>query len=198
MVESSDDELTTLQRRRRPVVIVNTGDGKGKTTAACGLALRAWAQGWSVGVYQFVKSGKWHAGERAALEALGRLHEQTGEGGPVVWESLGTGRTGLRSQADADPEGLARAGWARVRELLAVQAHDLYVLDEFNHVLRRGWVDPSEVVDVLAARPGTQHVVITGRGAPPELVDAADIVTEMVKVRHVFDTGQRGQAGIEW
>ena len=86
-----DDGLSTRQRRLRPVLVVNTGEGKGKTTAAMGTALRAWHQGWRVGVFQFVKSGRWHVGEEDALRALGQLHEEIGVGGPVTWEVMGTG-----------------------------------------------------------------------------------------------------------
>lgn len=194
-----DDGLTTRQRRQRPMVIVHTGDGKGKSTAAFGLALRAWHQKRSIGVFQFIKSGKWRTGEEAAFRALGRLHARTGEGGPVQWETMGTGWTWLPSASAAlDPADAARAGWRRVREQLASATHGLYVLDEFNHVLDRGWVDTAEVVDALRARPGNQHVVITGRRAPDALVAAADLVTDMTKVKHPFDHGQRGQEGIEW
>lgn len=191
--------LTTRQRRNRPVVIVNTGDGKGKSTAAFGMALRGWNLGWSTAVFQFIKSGRWRVGEEAAFRALGRIHEETGEGGPVQWEVMGTGWTWLRAtSAGEDPAEVARQGWHRVRDLLAAQAHTLYVLDEFNHVLDKGWVDVDEVVQVLRQRPGTQHVAITGRRAPQALIDAADLVTEMTKIKHPFDHGQRGQQGIEW
>ncbi len=185
---------TTRQLRHQPRLIVHTGDGKGKTTAAFGMALRAWARGWNIGVYQFIKSTKWRSGEQRALETLGN----SGDGGQVTWSTMGQGWTWLRANADLDQVELALAGWQRVRDLLARQAHDFYLLDEFNHVLARGWIDVDEVVEVLTNRPGTQHVVITGRGAPAALVEAADLVTEMVSVKHPFDLGQRGQAGIEW
>ena len=174
-----DDGLTTRQRRNRPLVIVHTGEMKGKSTAAFGLALRGWNQGWGIGVYQFVKSAKWKVGEEAAFKALGRLHEQTGEGGPVAWHKMGE-------------------GWEQIKRDLADQRFGLYVLDEFTYPLKWGWVDVGEVVDVLRSRPGRQHVVITGRDAPPELVDAADLVMETTKVKHPMDAGQKGQRGIEW
>lgn len=194
-----DDGLSTRQRRLRPVLAVNTGEGKGKTTAAMGTALRAWNQGWKVGVFQFVKSGRWHVGEQDALQALGKLREETGAGGPVTWEVMGTGWSWARSfDAADDPEAAAREGWRHVSELLASEALDFYLLDEFTYPLDWGWLDVDEVVDTLVNRPGTQHVVITGRRAPAALVEAADLVTEMTKVKHPFDAGQRGQAGIEW
>ncbi len=193
------DGLSTRQRRLRPVLAVHTGDGKGKTTAAMGTALRAWHQGWSIGVFQFIKSGRWHPGEQAALEALGRLHDATGEGGPVVWETMGTGWSWTRAfSAGTDPAGAAREGWRQVRSLLADEALDFYLLDEFSYALNWGWLDVDEVVDTLTHRPGSQHVVITGRNCPQQLIEAADLVTEMTKISHPFDAGQRGQAGIEW
>ena len=194
-----DDGLSTRQRRLRPVLAVNTGEGKGKTTAAMGTALRAWHQGWSVGVFQFIKSGRWHVGEQAALEALGRLHDQTGEGGAVRWETMGTGWSWTKAFSAADdPAEAAREGWRHVSGLLAREALDFYLLDEFCYPLTWGWIDVDEVVATLLARPGVQHVVITGRNAPRPLVDAADLVTEMTKIKHPFDAGQRGQVGIEW
>lgn len=195
---ADDDGLTTRERRKRPVVVVHTGDGKGKSTAAFGLALRGWHQGWSIAVYQFIKSGRWRTGEEEALRTLGGLHEASGKGGPVSWETMGSGWTWLRSNVDDDPAERAREGWERVRAELASEAHDLYVLDEFNHVLDKGWVDVDDVVRTLRDRPGRQHVVITGRRAPEALMSAADLVTEMKKIKHPFDAGQRGQAGIEW
>ena len=125
-----DDGLSTRQRRLRPVLAVNTGEGKGKTTAAMGTALRAWNQGWKVGVFQFVKSGRWHVGEQDALQALGKLHEETGVGGPVTWEVMGTGWSWARSfDAADDPEAAAREGWRHVSELLASEALDFYLID---------------------------------------------------------------------
>ena len=194
-----DDGLTSRERRLRPALIVNTGDGKGKTTAAFGTALRAWHQGWSIGVFQFVKSPNWRSGEREAFEALGRLHDETGVGGPVQWQAVGSGRTWTRRAKDnPDQPVAARAAWDDVRAQLAAEAHRLYVLDEFTYPLTWGWLDIDDVVDTLANRPGTQHVIITGRNAPAELLEIATTVTSMTKVKHPFDQGQKGQAGIEW
>lgn len=194
-----DDGLTTKQRRNRPLLAVHTGDGKGKSTAAFGLALRGWHQGWKIGVFQFVKSAKWRIGEQTALERLGLLHEQTGEGGPVEWHKMGSGWSWTRKQGDAeDHEAAAREGWLEIKRRLADQSHDLLILDEFTYPMKWGWVDVEDVVDALRSRPGFQHVVITGRNADPRLVDAADLVTEMTKVKHPMDAGQKGQRGIEW
>lgn len=194
-----DDGLTTRQRRHRPLVIVHTGEMKGKSTAAFGLALRAWNQGWPIGVFQFVKSAKWKVGEEAALRALGRLHEQSGEGAPVTWHKMGEGWSWLRRPGtEADHAANALEGWRQVQRDLAAETYRFYVLDEFTYPMRWGWVSVDEVVETLRGRPGRQHVVITGRDADPALVDAADLVVEMTKVKHPMDIGQKGQRGIEW
>jgi cob(I)alamin adenosyltransferase len=194
-----EDGLTTRQRRSRPLLIVHTGEMKGKSTAAFGLALRGWNQGWSIGVFQFVKSAKWKVGEEAALLALGELHERTGQGGPVEWHKMGAGWSWSRKQGtETDHAEAAREGWREIARRISVQQHDLYVLDEFTYPLKWGWVDVTEVVEVLTNRPGQQYVVITGRDAAPSLVAAADLVTEMTKVKHPMDTGAKGQKGIEW
>jgi cob(I)alamin adenosyltransferase len=191
-----DDGLTTRQRRNRPLTIVHTGVGKGKSTAAFGLALRAWNQGWPIGVFQFVKSAKWKVGEERALRVLGA----SGEGGTVAWHKMGEGWSWVRRTAEQEvsSEEAALEGWAQVKRDLAAETYRLYVLDEFAYPMHWGWVDTAEVVAVLRDRPGGQHVVITGRNAPAALVDAADLVTDMSKVKHPMDAGQKGQKGIEW
>ncbi|MGQ0846958.1 MAG: cob(I)yrinic acid a,c-diamide adenosyltransferase [Sporichthyaceae bacterium] len=194
-----DDGLTTRQRRTRPLTIVHTGENKGKSTAAFGLALRAWNAGWSIGVFQFVKSAKWKVGEENALIALGRVHAQSGEGGPVEWHKMGTGWSwSRRPGTEVDHAADAAEGWAEIKRRLAAQSHTLYVLDEFTYPMKWGWVDVADVVETLRTRPGTQHVVITGRDAHPDLCAAADLVTEMTKIKHPMDAGQKGQRGIEW
>ncbi|HWJ83142.1 MAG TPA: cob(I)yrinic acid a,c-diamide adenosyltransferase [Nocardioides sp.] len=194
-----DDGLTTRERRNRPLLMVHTGDGKGKSTAAFGLSLRGWNAGWRIGVFQFVKSAKWRIGEQTVLERLGRLHEETGEGGPVEWHKMGSGWSWRRKEGSAeDHQAAAVEGWAEIKRRLSAEAHDLYVLDEFTYPLQWGWVDVDDVVATLRDRPGRQHVVVTGRRADPRLLDAADLVTEMGKVRHPMDAGQKGQRGIEW
>jgi cob(I)alamin adenosyltransferase len=193
-----EDGLTTRQRRNRPLVIVHTGEMKGKSTAAFGLALRAWNQGMPVGVFQFVKSAKWRVGEESAFKALGRLHEQTGEGARVEWHKMGEGWSWIQRGDQEDHARDAREGWAQIKRDLAAETFGCYVLDEFTYPIGWGWIDVDDVVETLAARPGFQHVVITGRNAHPALVDAADLVVEMTKVKHPMDTGQKGQRGIEW
>lgn len=194
-----DDGLTTRQRRNLPVLAVHTGPGKGKSTAAFGMALRAWNQGFDVAVFQFVKSAKWKVGEEAAFRELGRLHDDTGMGGPVQWHKMGGGWSWTRKQGtEIDHAAAALAGWQEIARRLRAEEHRFYVLDEFTYPLKWGWVDVAEVVETLRERPGNQHVVITGRDAPPELAAAADLVTEMTKVRHPMDAGRKGQRGIEW
>nr|WP_243886385.1 cob(I)yrinic acid a,c-diamide adenosyltransferase [Dermatophilus congolensis] len=197
-----DDGLTTRERRDRAVLAVNTGEGKGKSTAAFGMALRAWNAGLSVVVFQFVKSPKWKVGEEAVLRRLGQLHEEDpAVGAPVEWHKMGSGWSWTRSNSgdvEMEQAEVARQGWVEVARRLGQEQHDFYVLDEFTYPLDWGWVDVDEVVETLRARPGKQHVVVTGRRAPAALVDAADLVTEMTKVKHPFDVGQKGQRGIEW
>lgn len=190
-----DDGLTTRARRRQPVLAVHTGAGKGKSTAAFGMALRAWSAGWPIVVYQFVKSPKWKVGEEAALRTLG----ESAKGAPVTWHKMGEGWSWIqRPGTERDHAAEAAEGWAQIRRDLAAQAYRFYVLDEFTYPIKWGWVDVAEVVSVLRDRPGSQHVVITGRDAASELVELADLVTEMTKVKHPMDAGRKGQQGIEW
>jgi cob(I)alamin adenosyltransferase len=193
------DGLTTRQRRNRPLLVVHTGAMKGKSTAAFGLALRGWNQGWSIGVFQFVKSAKWKVGEEEAFRALGRVHEQTGEGGPVEWHKMGAGWSWSKKPGtEEDHAAAAVEGWAEIRRRIENQVHEVYVLDEFTYPIKWGWIDVHEVVAVLDAREGRQHVIITGRDAAPELIEAADLVMETTKIKHPMDAGQKGQRGIEW
>jgi cob(I)alamin adenosyltransferase len=183
-----EDGLTTRQRRNRPLVVVHTGDGKGKSTAAFGLALRGWNQGWSIAVFQFVKSAKWRLGEQTAFEQLG-----------IEWHKMGSGWSWSRKQGDEEDHAAAAVeGWAEIKRRIAAEEHDLLLLDEFTYPIDWGWVDVDDVVETLANRPGHQHVVITGRRAHPRLIEVADLVTEMTKVKHPMDAGQKGQKGIEW
>ncbi|GAA0444761.1 cob(I)alamin adenosyltransferase [Acrocarpospora corrugata] len=187
------DGLTTRQRRNRPLLIVHTGPGKGKSTAAFGLALRAWNQGWPIGVFQFVKSAKWRIGEEAALRALGEL------GPPVTWHKMGEGWSWIKKAGTEDDHAAdAREGWEQIKRDLARETYRMLVLDEFTYPIKWGWLDIEDVTATLAARPGAQHVVITGRDAHPDLLAQADLVTEMTKVKHPMDAGQKGQKGIEW
>jgi cob(I)alamin adenosyltransferase len=173
--------------RDRPLLVVITGEGKGKSTSAFGIMLRAWAREYRVGVFQFVKSGKWKVGEHKAALALGGID----------WEKMGDGWTWTSRDLEHSAD-LAREGWAEVRRRIEGERYELLVLDEFTYPMAFGWVDAGEVVDVLVNRPGFQHVIVTGRGAPAGLVEAADLVSEVRKLKHPFDRGIRGQQGIEW
>lgn len=174
-------------KRDQPLLMVHTGHGKGKSTAAFGVMLRAWARGYRIGVYQFVKSGKWRVGERAAAAALGG----------ITWEVMGDGWT-WTSRDLVESADLAREGWNEVKRHLLEETYELLILDELTYPLLFGWLDTDDVTATLAARPGFQHVIVTGRDAPPALLAVADLVTEMGKVKHPYEQGIRGQQGIEW
>ena len=195
VTDTGAQQAPRRRRRERPLLIVNTGHGKGKSTAAFGIMLRGWAQGWRVGVYQFVKSGKWKVGEHRAAMALSAAADE--RGGRIDWFKMGDGWTWTSRDLEHSAD-LAREGWEEVKRRLADETYQLLLLDEFTYPLAFGWVDVDEVVAVLRERPGFQHVVVTGRGAPAALVDAADLVSEVRKVKHPFDAGDRGQKGIEW
>jgi cob(I)alamin adenosyltransferase len=169
------------------LLIVHTGPGKGKSTAAFGLALRMLGRGGRVGVVQFIK-GAWQTGEQEAFAAFGDR---------VVWHTMGEGFTWETQDLARDRAAAARA-FAKVRELMADETIALLVLDELNIALRYEYLDLGEVVSTLAARRPGLHVVVTGRNAKPELVAAADLVTEMGLVKHHFSAGVKAQAGIEF
>lgn len=173
--------------RDRPLLIVVTGHGKGKSTSAFGMLLRAWARGYRCGVFQFVKSGKWKVGEAKAAAALGGID----------WEKMGDGWSWLSKNLDESAD-MARAGWAGVQDAIASERYEFLLLDEMTYPMKWGWIDVADVVATLRDRPGFQHVVVTGRDAPAELLDAADLVSEVVKVKHPMDAGIRAQQGIEW
>ena len=168
------------------LLMVHTGKGKGKSTAAFGLALRMLGRGRPVGVVQFIK-GAWSTGERAPLEAMPGLE----------WHSMGEGFTWETQDRDRDVAA-ARRAWGKALELMARPGLGLLVLDELCIALRYDYLDTAEVVAALQARPPALHVVVTGRNAPPALVEAADLVTEMALVKHHFAQGVKAQQGIEF
>lgn len=170
---------------RRGLVLVNTGDGKGKSTAAFGLALRAHGRGKPVKIFQFLKVPTARFGEHRAFEALGIPIEGLGDG--FSWKSRD-----LEHSAQ-----LAREGWARAREAILGGEYFLVVLDELTYPLIYGWLPLPEVLETLRQRPRDVHVCITGRRCPPELIELADTVTEMGKVKHAFNAGVPAQRGIE-
>jgi cob(I)alamin adenosyltransferase len=169
------------------LLIVHTGAGKGKTTAAFGLALRMLGRGQRVGVVQFIK-GAWHSAER---DALARFDQQ------LVWHTMGEGFTWETQDRARDIAAAARA-WSKACELMADPSFAMIVLDELNIALRYEYLDLAEVVATLTARRPGLHVVVTGRNAKPELLAAADLVTEMTLVKHHFAAGVKAQAGIEF
>ena len=173
-------------RRASSVVIVNTGDGKGKSTAAFGTALRAVARGWKVCVIQFLKSEKWKVGEQNASASLGVEWWTIGDG--FTWDSRNMDRT----------EAVARHAWTVSKEKIQSGDYGLVVLDEITYPMRWGWISTSEVVDVIRSRPPSVNVIATGRDAPQGLVDIADTVTEMRKQKHAFDRGVRAIRGIDF
>ena len=169
------------------LLIVHTGTGKGKTTAAFGLALRMLGRGRRVGVVQFVK-GAWHTAERDALAKFGDL---------VSWHAMGEGFT-WETQDRARDIAAAERAWEKARELTADPSFSLIVLDELNIALRYDYLDLKQVLDALNARRPGLHIIVTGRNAKPELVAAADLVTEMTLVKHHFAAGVKAQEGIEF
>lgn len=173
--------------RDRPLLIVVTGHGKGKSTSAFGMLLRSWARGYRCGVFQFVKSGKWKVGEAKAAAALGGID----------WEKMGDGWSWLSRDLDQSAD-LAREGWEGAKRAISEERYEFLLLDEMTYPIKWGWIDLDDVLATLRDRPGFQHVVITGRDAPPELIEAADLVSEVSKVKHPMDAGIRAQQGIEW
>jgi cob(I)alamin adenosyltransferase len=169
------------------LLIVNTGPGKGKSTAAFGLALRMIGYGRRVGVVQFVK-GAWHTGEKDAFAAFGDQ---------VSWHTMGEGFT-WETQDLARDIAAAQAAWAKAAELMADPTISLVVLDELNIALRYDYLDLAAVVAALESRRPGLHVVVTGRNAKPALIEAADLVTEMGQVKHHFAAGVKAQKGIEF
>jgi cob(I)alamin adenosyltransferase len=182
-----DAEVAGKPIESKGLLIVHTGPGKGKSTAAFGLALRALGRGWRVGVVQFIK-GAWSTGERLSFERFG---EQ------MIWRTMGEGFTWEIQDRQRDIAAAA-AAWAKALELMADPTIRLIVLDELNIALRYDYLPLAEVVAALGARRGDLHVVVTGRNAKPELIAAADLVTEMTLVKHHFATGVRAQEGIEF
>jgi len=173
-------------RRQRSLVIVNTGHGKGKSTAAFGIAIRAVARDWRVCVVQFIKSGKWKVGEEQIGRRLG-----------IDWLKGGDGFT-WDSEDLEQSEGRARAAWQLAKAAIETGDHHLVVLDEITYPMNWAWIDTEEVIEAIRTRPEHVNVVATGRDAPDALMEIADTVTEMVKLKHAYDRGIRGRRGIDF
>ena len=172
--------------RADSLLLVNTGDGKGKSSAAFGVMLRSVAMGWPVAVLQFVKSGEWKVGE----EKIGR---QLG----VEWHSLGEGFTWDSTDLEHDKD-VAQRAWNVAADAIASGKFRLVILDELTYLCTWGWIDTGEVVDALRDRPENVNVIVTGRDCPAEIVEIADTVTEMRKVKHAYDKGITAKKGIEY
>ena len=183
-------ERASVERRRQRqqgLVIVNTGEGKGKTTAALGVLFRARGRDFRVRMFQFIKHSTAKFGEHRAAKRL-----------EIPIESLGDGFTWLSKDMD-ETTALAVAQWERCKEAIADGEEDIIVLDEFTYAMHYGWVEVAEVIETLRRRPKRMHVIITGRYAPPELIEFADLVTEMKLIKHPYEEqGIRAQPGIEY
>jgi cob(I)alamin adenosyltransferase len=182
----TEDPRPSGGRPATSLVVVNTGDGKGKSTAAFGIVMRAVARDWKVAVIQFLKSGEWHTGEEATAQRLG-----------VDWWSLGEGFSWDSEDLSRD-EAVARAAWDHARAIIQAGEHRLVVLDEITYPLNWGWLDTDAVVATIRDRPPTVSIVATGRDAPAALVDVADTVTEMRSIKHAYDRGIVAKKGIDY
>ena len=172
--------------KRKPLVVLFTGHGKGKTTAALGILLRAWGRGLRVVMLSFIKSRTSNYGEERAARKLG-----------IEMIPLGGGFTWLSKDIEKD-KALARECWALGKEKIYSGRYDVVILDEFTYPLKYGWLPVEEVIEDLRNRPGSVHVVITGREAPQALIDFADLVSEMQEVKHPFQQGVKAQPGIDF
>ena len=185
--KAARDKILATKTEVKGLVIVHTGKGKGKSTAAFGLVFRALGNGMKVGVVQFVK-GKWETGERKILEHFPEQVSMSAMGDGFTWETQDR-------QRDI---AAAKAAWERATALIMDEEHDLVLLDELNIVLRYDYLDVADIIAVLKEKPAMKHVVITGRNAKDELIEFADLVTEMEAIKHPFRSGVKAQRGIEF
>ena len=185
--KAARDKILATKTEERGLLMVHTGKGKGKTTAAMGLAMRCIGHGFKVGIVQFVK-GAWATGERDVLARFPAL---------CVMKAMGEGFTWDTQDRQRDIAA-ARQAWETAKSIMADSSYRMVILDELNIVLRYGYLGLDEVLPVLASRRGDLHVVVTGRNAKEELIEAADLVTEMTMVKHPFRSGVKAQAGVEF
>ena len=181
-----EDPRPTGLDRAESLLLVNTGDGKGKSSAAFGVMLRSVAAGWPVAVLQFIKNGQWKVGE----EKIGR---QLG----VDWQSLGQGFTWDSTDLNHDKD-IAVKAWSVAKQVIQAGEHRLVILDELTYLCTWGWIDTDDVVATLANRPPKTSIIVTGRDCPAAIIDIADTVTEMVNVKHAYDQGINAKKGIEY
>ena len=182
----TDDPRPDGLRRAPSLVLVNTGPGKGKSSAAVGVVVRGVGRGWRVAVVQFLKSGEWHTGEEKVCRELG-----------VDWWAMGDGFTWESSDLTID-EAVAARAWEHARDLVRAGAHELVVLDEVTYPVNWGWIPLDDVVATILERPRHVSIVCTGRDAPQALVDVADTVTEMGEVKHAYNAGIAAKKGIDY
>jgi cob(I)alamin adenosyltransferase len=168
------------------IVLLNTGEGKGKSSAAFGIMVRSWARGWNTAVIQFVKGGKWKIGEKKLADQLG-----------IEWQSLGDGFTWESKDID-ETVAKGKHAFEQAKQKLLSGTYDMLILDEITYIVKYGWVDVDEVVSAIKNRSPKTNVVLTGRYAPYELIELADTVTEMRKIKHVYDKGIKAKKGIEY
>lgn len=185
--KEAKDKILATKTKEGGLLAVHTGKGKGKTTAAMGIVARCIGHGMKVGIVQFVK-GKWETGERAVLERFPDFVTMTAMGEGFTWET----------QDRARDIAAATAAWERAKEMISDPDNKLVLLDEINIVLRNDYLDIDEVVGFLKNKPADIHVICTGRNAKPELIEAADLVTEMTEIKHHFRADFKAQAGIEF
>jgi cob(I)alamin adenosyltransferase len=181
------DKIIATKTVEKGLLIVHTGKGKGKSTAAFGLVFRALGNGMKVGIVQFVK-GKWETGERAALDKFGDQ---------VTINTMGEGFTWETQDRQRDIEA-ARQAWETAKAMIADDDYQMVLLDELNIVLRYDYLDVADIVATLQAKPEMKHVIVTGRNAKDELIEAADLVTDMTQIKHPFRSGVKAQVGIEF
>ncbi len=168
------------------LVLLNTGHGKGKSSAAFGVMSRSWARGWKVVVVQFIKSGKWKVGERKLADHLG-----------IEWHTLGDGFTWESTDLD-ETKAKGQHAFIVAKDLLKSGQYDMVILDEVTYAVKYDWIDIGSLVKAIKDRSPKTNVILTGRDAPPELIDIADTVTEMRKIKHAYDNGIRAKKGIEY
>lgn len=181
-----DDPRPDDLRRAPSLVLVNTGPGKGKTSAAIGVVVRGVARGWPVAVVQFLKSGTWRTGEEKVCRQLG-----------VDWWAMGEGFTWDSTDLTQD-QAVAAAAWDHAKELITAGNHQLVVLDEVTYPINWDWIDLADVVATIQHRPEHVNIVCTGRNAPPALIDVADTVSEIGDVKHAYRAGIRAKKGIDF
>ena len=182
----TDDPRPDGLRGADSLVIVNTGNGKGKSSSAFGMMVRGVARGWNVAVVQFIKSGDWKVGEEKVGRQLG-----------VDWHAFGEGFT-WDSDDMTNDIAHARDGWSKAVELMHAGEHQLVIFDELTYLSSFGWLPIGDVVDAISARPSHVNVIVTGRDAAPELIEIADTVTEMVEVKHAYQQGVRAMRGLDY